>query len=321
MSNRSFRIAFVVVAAVATMHAQAVHALVTEPDQGLTPIYQMLTTATRTIDMTMYELVDTQAEWLLVEATGRGVTVRVILDQNLEQCDNQEAYEYLQSHRVNVVWANKKYAATHQKTIVTDGSIAAIMTLNLTSRYYSNTRDFAVIDTDAQDIAAIQEVFDADFTGAAVTPTAGEGLVWSPAQSSPALLAIIASAKSSLQIESEEMSDSAVVTALMTAARSGVQVKVTMTYDSSYAANLTKLTAAGVKVSTYAANASLYVHAKTILADYGEKYAAAFVGSENFSVASLQSNRELGIVLSDAAIMASLNETLTQDFNGATVWK
>jgi phosphatidylserine/phosphatidylglycerophosphate/cardiolipin synthase-like enzyme len=301
----------VVVGAIATIHAQTVHALITKPDQGLTPIYQMLTSASRTIDMTMYELVDTQAEWLLVEATGRGVAVRVILDQNLEQGDNQEAYDYLQSHGVKVVWANKKYAATHQKTIVTDGSMAAIMTLNLTSRYYSNTRDFAVIDTDAHDVAAIEEVFDADFTGAAVTPTAGDGLVWSPAQSSPALLAMIASAKSSLQIESEEMSDSAVVIALMTAARSGVQD----------AANFTKLKTAGVKVSTYAANASLYIHAKIILADFGEKSATAFVGSENFSVASLQRNRELGIVLSDAAILASLNETLTQDFNGATAWK
>jgi cardiolipin synthase A/B len=73
MPNRSFRIASMVVGAIAIIHAQTVHALVTEPDQGLTPIYQMLTTATRTIDMTMYELVDTQAEWLLVEATGRGV--------------------------------------------------------------------------------------------------------------------------------------------------------------------------------------------------------------------------------------------------------
>lgn len=321
MLNRSFRIASVVVAAVATIHAQTVYALVTEPDQGLTPIYQMLTTAAHTIDMTMYEFVDTQAEWLLVEATGRGVAVRVILDQNLERSENQEAYEYLQSHGVKVVWGDKKYAATHQKTIVTDGSSAAIMTLNLTSRYYANTRDFAVIDTDAHDVTAIEEVFNADFTGAEVTPTAGDGLVWSPAQSSPALLGLIASAKSSLQIESEEMSDSAVVTALMTAAHAGVQVKVTMTYDSSYAANFAKLTTAGVKVSTYSANASLYIHAKTILADYGEKSATAFVGSENFSVASLQSNRELGIVVSDAAILDSLNETLTQDFKGATVWK
>src|SRR5580658_2244993 len=179
MPNRSFRIAFVAVGAIAAIHAQAVHTLITEPDQGLTPIYQMLTTATRTIDMTMYELVDTQAEWLLVEAVGRGVAVRVILDQNLEQHENQEAYDYLQSHGVKAVWANKKYAATHQKTIVTDGSTAGIMTLNLTSRYYSNTRDFAVIDTDPHDVAAIDEVFDADFTGAAVTPTAGDGLVWS----------------------------------------------------------------------------------------------------------------------------------------------
>jgi phosphatidylserine/phosphatidylglycerophosphate/cardiolipin synthase-like enzyme len=55
-----------------------------------------------------------------------------------------------------------------------------------------------------------------------------------------------------------------------------------------------------------------------VLADYGEPGAAAFVGSENFSVASLESNRELGILLNDPAILMSLNDTLAQDFSGAT---
>jgi cardiolipin synthase A/B len=323
MKYSSLRFASLAVAAIATFHvqtaqAQSTHALVTEPDQGLTPIYQMLTSAARTIDMTMYELEDTQAEWLLVEAAGRGVAVRVILDQNLEQRSNQAAYDYLQQRGVHVVWAEKKYAATHQKTIVTDGQIAAIMTLNLTSRYYSNTRDFAVLDSDAHDIAAIEAVFNADFAGAAISPSVGDGLVWSPGESNTALLDLIGAAKSSLRIESEEMSDAAVVSALVKAARAGVHVQVTMTYDSAYAANFAKLAAAGASVSTYAAGATFYIHAKVVLADYGEPGAAAFVGSENFSVASLESNRELGILLNDPAILMSLNDTLAQDFSGAT---
>jgi phosphatidylserine/phosphatidylglycerophosphate/cardiolipin synthase-like enzyme len=74
----------------------------------------------------------------------------------------------------------------------------------------------------------------------------------------------------------------------------------------------------GVHVVTYARNASLYIHAKVILADYGESGASVLVGSENFSNASLTENRELGIVTTNAAILSSIHTTLASDFSGGT---
>src|SRR5882757_28933 len=106
-------------AAATALHATAqTQTLITEPDQGFTPIYNLLQSATKTIDMTMYELVDTQAEQILAQQAARGVTVRVILDQNLEKNNNQTAFTYLSNNGVNVVWAPTKYHATHQKSIV-----------------------------------------------------------------------------------------------------------------------------------------------------------------------------------------------------------
>jgi phosphatidylserine/phosphatidylglycerophosphate/cardiolipin synthase-like enzyme len=54
-----------------------------------------------------------------------------------------------------------------------------------------------------------------------------------------------------------------------------------------------------------------YIHAKLIVADG----ARAFVGSQNLSTASLDSNRELGILISDPAILQVLAETFAQDWN------
>jgi phosphatidylserine/phosphatidylglycerophosphate/cardiolipin synthase-like enzyme len=270
--------------------------------------------------MTMYELADPVAEQILAQAAANHVTVRVILDRNRELRNNQPAYDYLLQNGVQVVWAAKKYAATHQKTIVVDGAIAAIMTLNLTSRYYPTTRDFAVLDTDSPDIAAIEQVFDADFSAAAtITPT-GADLVWSPMQSNAGLLDLIRSAQSSLQIEAEEMSDPEIVTALANAARGGVRIQVVMTYDSSYAKNFTKLVDAGAQVSVYSPDAALYIHAKVILVDYGTPHASVFVGSENFSDTSLEKNRELGLIVADPAILLPINRTLVQDFHGGAPW-
>ena len=55
-------------------------------------------------------------------------------------------------------------------------------------------------------------------------------------------------------------------------------------------------------------------HAKVIVADYDSPGARVFVGSENFSSASLTRNRDLGLILSDATLIRSFHATLTRDF-------
>jgi len=308
----------------ARMHSVRVatpQTLITEPDQGLTAIYNLIQSAKKTIDMTMYELVDTQAQTLLDQAAANGVKVRVILDQNLERSSNQAAYDDLQSHGVQVVWAQTKYAATHQKSIVIDDTTAAVMTLNLTSRYYSSSRDFAVIESDANDVNAIETTFNADFSSQSITPPIGDSLVWSPTVSKADLVNLIGAAKVSLMVENEELSYSTIVTALTSAAKRGVNVTLCMTDSSEWTANFNTLAKAGVHISTYAADAPLYIHAKVIVVDYGKSGAKAFVGSENFSEASLTKNRELGLITTNATILSKLNMTVVSDFSGGTPWK
>ena len=295
--------------------------LVVEPDQAMAPIYALIASARTSIDLTMYELVDTDAELALELAAGRGVVVRVLLDVNREKAANQAAFTELTDMRVHVAWADSRYAATHQKTLVIDGLVAAVMTLNMTSRYYSSTRDFAVIDRNRSDVAAIERVFNADFTHAHVTASPAADLVWSPNQSQPALLSLINSAKSSLLIENEEMADKPVTAALISAARRGVHVVVVMTDQTNWHSAFGSLVAAHAVVRFYAASASLYIHAKVVVADAGTPHQRAFVGSENFSNASLNANRELGIETADPGIVGGLTATLNSDAAGATSWR
>ncbi|HEX4222382.1 MAG TPA: phospholipase D-like domain-containing protein [Pseudonocardiaceae bacterium] len=294
----------------------ASYTLITEPDQTYTPVYNFIATATKTLDMTMYELVDTTAEQDLAAAAKKGVKVRVILDQNLEKSSNTTAFNYLNANGVSTVWA-KSGRTTHQKTITVDGTSSLIMTGNLTSRYYSTTRDFGVIDTNSLDVNSIEKVFNADYANTAITPTDGDSLVWSPTDSQTQLLALINGATKTLNVENEEMSDTAIVSALENAAKKGVDVTITMTNTSNeYASEFDALKAAGAHVSTYTGETPIYIHAKAIVADGAKVY----VGSENFSNASLNSNRELGMITTDASVLSSVNSTLTSDFNGATPW-
>ena len=294
--------------------------LIVEPDQGMTPIYNLLNSAQKSIDMTMYELVDTQCQQILAQQAAKGVAVRVILDQALEKNSNTPAYTFLNANGVKAVWANLVFQASHQKTITVDGKTTAIMTLNLTSRYYSTSRDFAVIEDNANDVAAIEATFNADFVSSAITPSNADDLIWSPTNALSALLGLIGSAKTSLEVENEEMGDAQIVSALEDAAKRGVAVEVAMTNGGEYTAEFNALKAAGVKVNTYATTAPLYIHAKIILADYGQSGQVAFVGSENFSNPSLTENRELGLTVTDPSILGTLNTTFGSDFQGGTPW-
>ena len=200
-------------------------ALITEPQAGFSRVYHLIKQARHSIDLTMYEFSDTKAEHDLAAAAKRGVTVKVVLDQR-EKSHNSAAFDYLKSHGVKVVWSSPRFEYTHQKTLLADRSTAVIMTANLTSEYYSSTRDFLVLDTKAADVAAIAQVFNADFAHRSVQPGDGKDLVWSPTDSQAKLLALIGGATKSLRIYSEEMGDTTIEDALIKAAKRGVTVKV-----------------------------------------------------------------------------------------------
>jgi cardiolipin synthase A/B len=294
--------------------------LITEPDDQWKSVYDFIGSATKSLDMTMYELVDDKAQQALVADVKKGVRVRVILDRKREASHNQPAFDYLKKNGVQVAWAPDAFKATHQKTITADSATSLILSGNLTSRYYATGRDFGVVDHDAKDVGAIEQTFNSDFASQQITPPNGTDLVWSPTNSQSSLLDLIKSAKSSLSIENEEMADNPVVQALVDAANRGVQVKITMTNSPSWTANFNKLSQARVKVATYAQNANLYIHAKVIIADSGQQSARAFIGSENFSDASLNGNRELGLITSDPTVVGPAVTTLDRDFAGATPW-
>jgi cardiolipin synthase A/B len=281
------------------------------------PIYQLIMGARSSVDLTMYELADPVAESDLAADAARGVDVRVILDQNLEKAANAAAYAYLAAHGVHVRWgpAGTTY---HQKTLIVDGTTSVIMTLNLVTGDYAGTRDFAVIDTNRADVAAIIATFDADFAGRAISPPDGADLVWSPTNAEASVLSVIGGATHSLTIEDEEMDDPAVTDALAAAARRGVDVKIIMTADPEWDPAFAELAEAGVHVRLYPDDSSaLYIHAKAIVADAGLPGQQVLVGSQNFSVASLDYNRELGVLTSNPAVVTVIASTLAADYAGA----
>ncbi len=317
------------------VHPSGTLSLVTEPDDGVAPVLALINGVTKSLDLVIYELDDAQVEAALAADERRGVAVRVLLGAGYNGAPsttpatvNASAYDFLRGHGVPVRWSPGYFSLTHQKTLVEDGSRALIMTFNLVSKYYATGRDFGVMDGDARDVAAIEDTFNDDWKGSGSNDPAraalggnngdeGDDLLWSPG-SAPALLEFINGARKSLYIYNEEMADADVTKALIDAAQRGVAVYVVMTGADEWKWQFAELSTAGAHVRTYADTPeSLYIHAKMIVADAGGASVRAFIGSENFSAASLGENRELGIVLSDKNIIASLVKTFTADWRDA----
>ena len=313
--------------------------------------------ATSTIDMTIYELTDTALiNDLVTQCKTNGLTVRVILD-NSEKSTNTTASNALNATTAthcSAIFSNTHFPNTHEKSIVIDSAIPSkaqvlISTGNFevgstnscgtgcTYNYYATGRDFQVYENDANDVAAVEATFNEDFAFPAGTtyptsphfvPSTGDDLVWSPtgdgANSRPAILSVINGATSTLILDQEEMSDSAIISALaaQASATPPISVKLTIPTGELSSGNLSTLKTAGVKINEYPASGNyLYVHAKVVLADAGTAAEKVYLGSENMSTNSLSSNRELGIILTDAtasnasSIISTLNTKLTNDFN------
>ncbi len=305
-----------------------------EADNSVTPLYSFINGAQKTIDMTMYEMQDTTFTADLVAACNRGVRVRVIFSSSIAS-SSSTAYSALNSAGSNcsAVDSNSHFVNTHQKTITLDGALptaqTAIMSLNLQTQYYSTTRDFALIENDPVDIAAIEATFNQDYAAGGTNslteynyqPGAGDDLIWSPTTAQAAMLGIINGATKTLLVENEEMGASNIVSALEAACQRGVSVHIAMVTSSSYATNFKALENAGCGVHVYPnTQTGFYIHAKAVIADYDLSTESVYMGSINYSNASMTQNRELGVYITDPASIQSLYATMTGDYAGAPAY-
>ena len=287
--------------------------LVAEPQAGVQPFTAQIGGARHTIELTMYELYDRTVERDLAAAAARGVDVRVALNGGYysgHSDNNDPAHAYLSAHHVHVRYTPTYFALTHQKTLTVDGRVAAVMSLNF-DNLYSSTRDYAILDRNPVDVRTIVGVFDDDWAGRRDTATDGSGdLVWSPGAQDD-VLGLIEHARRSLELEDEEMAYAPATAALCADARRGVKVRLVMTYDSDWRDAFAQLHGCGVSIRLYHGQ-SYYIHAKLLIADRR----TALVSSQNLSTGSLKYNRELGITVTDPAIVAALEGDFGSDYAG-----
>ena len=162
-------------------------------------------------------------------------------------------------------------------------------------------------DRDPADVADLVTLFEADWTGQ-VPAMPCTRMVVSPVNARERILALIAGAQHTLEIESMQFADHGVRDAVKARIAAGVQVRVLLAdvnWIDANASAVTFLHDLGVTVKWIP-----HLHTKMLVADG----AVAYVGSENLSATSLDRNREVGVILVEASSIAPLTTTFESDW-------
>jgi phosphatidylserine/phosphatidylglycerophosphate/cardiolipin synthase-like enzyme len=285
--------------------------LYVQPTSGSTVITSAISGAKTSIDLEMYLLTDNTITSALVSAQKAGRKVRVLLDPNPMGASNASAFSTLQNGGVSVQNSNPVFTYTHEKGMIVDGTTLWAMTTNFTSSAFSTDRGFELVDTDASDVAEAEAVFNADWAKAQATAT---NLVVSPITSRGKLDTVIGLATQEIDIEWEELSDQDIGSRLATKIKAGIPVKIIAPSTIAGTATATMLTGLKNTGAQVKLLSSPYVAAKLVLIDR----ARGFIGSENATSNSIDSNRELGVLWEDATVAAKAASTFDSDFAKAT---
>lgn len=281
-----------------------------QPESGETPIVNAINNAKSEALVEVYLLSDKKVIESLINAKKRGVNVKVMLENhpfgggNINNITKIE----LDAAGISTEWSNPKYSLTHEKAIVIDKNLLFVLSQNLTTSAFSKNREYDILDANSEDVLFARDIFVADWQRQSLTISKSH-LIESPDTSRAALESLISNAQKSIDIEMEVVEDNEIIDLLSQKAKNAT-VRILAPPISQLKANqkaLQKLKQAGVMVKTLS---SPYIHAKLILSDRSK----AYIGSVNFSTQSMDSNRELGIILSDANITKVLANTFESDW-------
>lgn len=304
----------------ARLHAPGHIAILTQPESGTRPVVEAIDGAQRSVWVQIYMMTDPQVIEALGRAAGRGLDVRVMLEEspynpgnpNSALSGNQKVATQLEQLGVKVAWTNPAFNFTHAKSMLVDGNVAYVLSYNLTKAATEDNREFAIVDRAMSDVEEFKRIFLADWERRPYQPLDPD-LVVSPNNARWRILGVMEQARKELLVGVEVISDPEVVATLIEKRRAGVDVRVLVGGVKKVPANLPAaraLLAGGVPTRS---QGRPYLHAKYVIAD-GQ---AAYMGSINFSTNSLDENRELGLLIAEAGAIETMRGTWFKDWEKA----
>jgi cardiolipin synthase A/B len=280
--------------------------LITLPEDGKKTILQLIDSAKESIDLSLYKFSDETIAKHLIFAKDRGVNVRILLNNSLE---NDVIKEFFLKNKIFVKYSSK-FKKMHRKILIIDGQTRkpslAIMTFDFD---FFVSRNFSLITHDKKVVKDVLNIFQADFNDKD-TKVQNELIVISPDNSKEKIINFISQAKHSLDIYIMFLYDEDIEKALFDAIVRKVNVRILFSpYHRDFSMiNRLNQQGASLKVLAYP-----FINATVMIKDQN----TAFLGSQDLSSASLNQNKELGVFIKNLKISQKLQATFENDFKKA----
>jgi phosphatidylserine/phosphatidylglycerophosphate/cardiolipin synthase-like enzyme len=286
--------------------------IIVEPSDNGQALLDAIGAAKTSVHMTMYLLTVNGPVYNALIAAHSKVDVKVVLSQSTNGGSNVSSYNGLKAAGVNVVWAPSVYTFTHEKCVIVDAKTAWIMTMNATNSSASQNREYLAVDTDPDDVSHAEQIFQADYTGAAANQSGK--LVLAPINAKSMIYALLKSATTSIDLEGEEFSDVDLTNIIAAKADAGVKVRVLLADTTPTPAQTNAVNTLKAHKIVVKSLGNPYVHAKAIVVDGVHSY----VGSENFTSGSMTGNRELGVMFDTPAEVTKVQTQIGSDYAAGT---
>jgi cardiolipin synthase len=293
------------------------HRLIVLPDDGAHAIIDPIQAARHSLNIRMFLFTDPTLLEAVIAARRRGVNVRVMLNPARRDgtSDNDFARDVLLAAGVSVRDSSKAFAVTHQKSMVIDGRVGFIESLNWETRDLTETRDYAIQTTGKAEVAEMVRCFDADWEERPFEPRVGSDLIWCPNNGRQRIADFIDGARKTLWLQNERYQDMVIIERLVRAANRGVRVRIMSRALHKLKKKKLFEGVSGLRIvhdvgAKVRALKHLKLHGKIMIAD-NER---AIVGSINLSPGSFDDRRELAIETTSEHVVKRLVETAHHDW-------
>ncbi len=282
----------------------------TEPEDTLSPVIDLIKSSKKRLYMNFYLIDDKRILSEITESVKRGIDVKIIIDGRPCGDGNAEnEFENLLKTGAKVKKAPKRFETDssfdHAKYMFNE-KYFMIGTANLTEAAFSRNREYIIIDKKRSIRKELEMIFDADWNDKNAGET--QSIIVSPG-SQNAIISFMRDNKKIL-IESEELGDDEDILNEMIKKGKNLRIILPNTISEIDYKNSIKLKDAGVKIR-YMPKNKIYMHAKMMVSKYG------FIGSQNFTRASLNNNREVGIIFKKYKYKSVLKRTFKKDWKMA----
>jgi phosphatidylserine/phosphatidylglycerophosphate/cardiolipin synthase-like enzyme len=276
-----------------------------EPHAGPAPIIQVIRSAHREVSAGVYYLTDRPVLNALRAAHARGVDVRVTIEGKpfgmkpwqvaKEARAIRETGATLHYAPYRFTSHGSHYAFLHEKMLC-NGHECEIGTANMDwSALGHKNREYLYVTQNPSVVQAANAVFNADWNNQSAPAYTHRVLILSPGTSAAQLITVI-SQPGPVSIESEELGPYTPTLNAIAAKGRLARVLLPASINAEDKRDVAFLESHGVQVRLLPVK-PIYLHGKICVG--GRE---AFLGSENYSQTSFESNREMGLILGGSDI-------------------